>query len=69
MEARIQLAATAGADSARLVAEADPADWPGVDPAVFDVIRRIEQPAHGGDLARMERILADAREMLGGPSA
>lgn len=68
-EARTRLAAAAGADSARLVAEAGPANWDGVDPGVFEAIRRVEEPAHRSDLAAMERALAAAREMLGGPSA
>lgn len=68
-ETRTRLAATAGSDSARLVVEAGPANWPGVDPAVFEAIRRVEEPAHRDDLAGMERALAEAREMLGGPSA
>ncbi|HEV2149648.1 MAG TPA: hypothetical protein VGR37_19770 [Longimicrobiaceae bacterium] len=68
-EARTELAARAAADSARLVMEADPSDWPGVDPAILDAVRGIEQPAHQGDLEEMRRRLARAREMLGGPSA
>ncbi len=68
-EARTRLAGMAGSDAARLVAEAGPANWDGVDTAVFDAIRGVEEPAHRNDLAGMESALAAAREMLGGRSA
>lgn len=68
-EAQAQLAEKAGEDTGRLVSHADPGEWPGVNPAVFDAIRRADECARQGDLREIERRLAAAREMIGGPSA
>lgn len=68
-DAQAQLAEKAGADTGRLVSHADAGEWPGVDPAVFAAIRRADEAGREGDLREIERRLAAAREMLGGPSA
>lgn len=68
-EAQLQLAEKAGEDTGRLVSHADASEWPGVEPAVFDAIKRADDAGKEGDLREIERRLAAAREMLGGPSA
>jgi hypothetical protein len=68
-EAQAQLAEKAGEDTGRLIAHADAGEWPGVDPSVFDAIRSADDAGREGDLREIERRLAAAREMLGGPSA
>ena len=68
-EAQTKLAEKAGEDTGRLVAHADAREWPGVESAVFDAIRRADEAGREGDLQEIERRLAAAREMIGGPSA
>ena len=68
-EARARLAEKAGEDTGRLVVHADAGEWPGVNPHVFDAIRRADVVAREGDLRGIEERLAAARELLGGRSA
>ena len=68
-DGQAQLSEKALADTGRLVAHADAGEWPGVNPAVLQAIRRAEQAASDGDLREIEQRLAAARGTLGGPSA
>lgn len=67
-EVRARLGEKAGEDTGRLVAHAEADEWPGVNPTVFEAIRRADEAGRAGDLREIERRLAAARETLGGRS-
>lgn len=67
-EAKTELAGRAGADVAVLTHTALTDEWQGVPESVFDYMRQAQEVV-GSDLAQAERILAAAREQIGGRSA
>lgn len=68
-EATNELAGMAGSNIAVLTHTALTDDWQGVPEGVFEAMRQAQAAAQDNDLEAVERILAGAREQIGGRSA
>lgn len=68
-EAITELAGMAGSNIAVLTHSALTNEWQGIPEGVFDAMRQAQVAAQDNDLEEVERVLAGAREQIGGRSA